>query len=344
MINVILMTALVPTTGHLDLIAFSRHLAPTTVIVSGRSFEPVPLELRIAALQESSDSVVAPHPVTFVAHEDDRAPQNPEDHHDFWNWWGERIKTVVPGSFRLVASEAYVKPLAEVLEVPFMTHDIARVMNPSRGRTVRENPFREWSNILPAIRRHYVQRITFFGQESVGKTTQAKLFASRGGSSIAEHATFIPEYAREYLETVGHEVTEERMQVVSDGQWALQSLASRADRPFIAQDTDLYSTIGYYDLVGMPYSEGIERRAAALASDVYFIMPDDIPFEKDILRYGGDKRETTTEYWVNVLERYQQPYVLVPSGTLEEKRDMVWKHAYNMFHTKWDKVSDFERE
>lgn len=332
--NLILMTSLVPTTGHADIINFALGIGPTQVIVCGRSHEPVSLWTRVKALKDACpDAVIIPLM-------NDDAPQNPSDHPDFWRWWAETIRSCTVAPFdRLIASEGYGVPLAEALGVDFMTYDIARVMNQTKSTDVRDNPLDRWDQMLPLVREEYCTRVTLFGQESVGKSTHSHMLAQ----SIS--GQFLPEYAREYLETVGSEVTVERMSNITMGQMSLQRRAGKDARyPFIIQDTDLYSTIGYYRIMGEKPHEKIENYAAKYASDMYFVMPDDIPFEEDILRYGGTQRESAMGFWIDLLEEYGLPYEIVPQGSIKDKQEYLKKAALRIFAQKWNPIQGFVRE
>jgi nicotinamide riboside kinase len=136
---------------------------------------------------------------------------------------------------------------------------------------------------------------------------------------------FVPEWAREYLETLPTpETTDERMADIVAGQRALQKAAAALDnKAWIFQDTDLLSTVGYYHIFG-----GAERRSYDLEqcqrafkmtkSDMYVVMDDSIPFEKDLLRYGDGVRQSTQKFWIDLLEKNNCQYIVVPPGLSHE--------------------------
>ncbi|MEI2699203.1 MAG: hypothetical protein V9E94_13020 [Microthrixaceae bacterium] len=53
--------------------------------------------------------------------------------------------------------------------------------------------------------------------------------------------------------------------------------------------------------------------ALATKSDLYILCPSDIPFEPDPLRYGGDQRESTDQYWIDLLDRFGLRYATLTS-------------------------------
>src|SRR5690606_28700585 len=78
------------------------------------------------------------------------------------------------------------------------------------------------------------------------------------------------------------------------------------------QDTDLFSTVGYWEMWdkdSMPQS--LLEDARDRKSDLYVVLSSDIPFEPDPLRYGGNTRESTDQYWIDLCEREELPYVYI---------------------------------
>lgn len=340
--TIILMTALLPTTGHTDLIKWASLIPDNDVyvLVSARTFEPVPGILRKAALESSLSGV---DNVVVKLHEDDEAPQNPTDHYDFWRWWKTTINNHFPelsGKWDyVVASEPYGQEIAESLNSHFMPYDIKRELNPIKSTKARLNPEENWGQIIDLIRQSYQTCITIFGQESVGKTTLSRILARELSG------TWLPEWARPYLETVGPNLNTEVMNRIYKGQTALQTKTFHdASKPFTILDTDLYSTVGYYQIGGYERNYNLEAKANELKSDLYFLLPDDVPFEEDILRYGGDIRESTYDFWKELLDNHSLEYQEVPVGSLDEKVSFMVKESKKFQETKWEKIKSFVRE
>src|SRR5690606_20300337 len=88
------------------------------------------------------------------------------------------------------------------------------------------------------------------------------------------------------------------------------------DRPYASQDTDLYSTVGYWAMHSDQYGavpEALFEDAAERKSNLYIFLPSVIPFEADPLRYGGDHREGDDNFWLDICHEFELEYV-----TLEE--------------------------
>lgn len=166
------------------------------------------------------------------------------------------------------------------------------------------------------MRRPFI--VTIFGAESVGKTTLSHQLAD------ALEGTWQCEFARPYLETTGEDVTTQSMHAIWYGQAALQRRARREHTRYIIQDTDLFSTLGYWQLPHVsPVIGGcpnkLIRDAKALTSDLYLILQSNIPFERDALRYGGDRRESSDQYWIDLCVQYDLPYVVLGASDKAER-------------------------
>lgn len=338
--TLILMTALVPTMGHADLIEFAASMPGNEVhvLLNGRSFEPVAPEVRRAALAKHFAGAAN---VTVHLKVNDGAPQNPGDHPEFWAWWRREVEEAIPSVTAwdfVVASERYGLPLAEALGATFMPYDLERELNPVRGTAVRGELEKRWLDLIPAFREAASLQVVLFGQESVGKSTFAKLLAED-----LEGASYF-EFARPYLEEVHPTVDARVMDHIHRGQVALQRVArSRALRPLTVYDTDLFSTVGYWAIMREPAPPELVADALALQGDVYYLLPDDLPVERDPIRYAGDERESPMELWVELLERYNLPWVQVPRGTLEEKYAFLKRDVEARLEARWGGLKAFYR-
>jgi nicotinamide riboside kinase len=109
------------------------------------------------------------------------------------------------------------------------------------------------------------------------------------------------------------------------GQAALQRQVAHLDpKALVIQDTDLFSTIGYWRLPNWKNLLGevpdrLVADALQLKSDLYIVTPSNIPFEADSLRYGGDKRESDDQYWIDLLTQYRLPYIVLKSSARLER-------------------------
>lgn len=340
---IVLMTALLPTKGHADLIDFASALpnSHVYVLINGRSFEPIPTRDRLEALTSHFEEY---HNITIKASNRDNAPQNPEDMPEgFWEWWADEINRNFPETGNnwgyVVASEPYGLNVAHSIGAEFIPYDIDRIINPVRGTETRADIRGEWDTILLESRQQLTHNVVMFGQESVGKTTMSRAVAEKFQTAP------IMEFARPYLEAVGEELSEFKMRTITLGQASLQrTVRAHARTPINVFDTDLYSTVGYYKMWDGEAPELCTQLAKETKGDKYYVLPDDIPFEPDILRYGDGERESSTGYWVKLLEEYGLSYVRVPKGTFEEKLEFIVSDIETDIDTKYAPIKNFNRE
>jgi HTH-type transcriptional regulator, transcriptional repressor of NAD biosynthesis genes len=337
MSGLILGTFMPLTKGHENLIRFADKYIDTFgsgylyVIISVRNNEPFVQE-RINALKKFCATITSYY-IHVKVHSDDNAPQNPSNsssEEEFWNYWKNVVNTLTQDPIDYVfASELYGSEMAKVLDAKFVPYNRYREVNDVSGTKVRHNVLHHFDQISSSFVPYIQQHVTFFGQESVGKTTMARTMAYRKAS------IWTPEWAREYLETFGAELSSEKMAEICRGQYVLQK-STCSGTPFIFHDTDLYSTVGYYRLWNVKeMPDDLIVHVKELQSDLYVLCNDSIPFEIDPLRYGGDKRETDMKFWEDILQEFNCNYVILKSVDIQSRleecdqicQDLIWNKA-----------------
>lgn len=309
----VIMTAMPPTKGHANLIRFAASLgaSETKVMVSSQPHEPWPTE-RFLAIREFARKVSSSIEVIWL---DQTVQQDPEGP-GFWEYWDAVVQKqgFEPGDL-WVTSEPYGATLAARNDGIFIPFDPKRELLNIKATPIREKPHQHFDEILPEFQPYIRKTITFFGAESTGKTTLSREVAD----SELVNGHWVYEYARPYLETVGPEITVKAMEEIWMGQLAAQRVAQTwTDKPFVVQDTDLFSTVGYWmqphwtDTLG-PVPEQLIKDAVDNASDLYLIPKSNIPFEKDDIRYGDGVRESPDEFWIGIAERFGLRYHILES-------------------------------
>jgi HTH-type transcriptional repressor of NAD biosynthesis genes len=264
----VLMTAMPPTVGHLNLIRFAASLdvRDVRVIVSTQPHEPFTYE-RYEAVRDACKDIPGAEAMHLFA-ELEQDPSAP----GFWEMW-DNIMTNYgfrPGDY-VVSSELYGATLAHRLQGEFYPYDPNRELYYTKATNIREHLGEYFHDIMPEFQHNLLSTVTIFGAESTGKTTLSKVLSRE----INGHWLF--EYARPYLESVGKEITIPKMEAIWHGQLATQRHARwMKNKPFVIQDTDLFSTIGYWEqphwkeFLG-PVPEGLISDAKATKSDLYLI-------------------------------------------------------------------------
>lgn len=300
-----LMTAMPPTKGHKHLMDFVGALSWPQhgyVIVATQPDEPFYYERYEAVRDAAPENVVVSHLYAEL-------PQDPNTE-GFWDMWKKIMFNYGwKAGDKFVSSEPYGARLAEVCEGQFFPYDIERELLPVRATDIRNNPLAKFSSIMPEFQHHLRTTVCFWGAESTGKTTLAKEVAAM------KNGHYLYEYARPYLETIGPDITVASMQAIWKGQRAAEDHTKLwYDKPYLFKDTDLFSTVGYWnqphwtkELGTVPpllIKDAVERKA-----DLYIIPRSNIAFEEDPIRYGGDHRESPDEYWIDLADHYGLNYV-----------------------------------
>jgi NadR type nicotinamide-nucleotide adenylyltransferase len=275
-----------------------------------------------------------------VIHMHRELPQDPKSP-GFWDMWkgimqGHGFK---PGDV-FTSSEIYGARLAEVLDGHYMPFDPGRELVHTKATRIREGLQQHFADILPEFQHKMRSTITVWGAESTGKTTLSKELAAAGNGH------WIYEWARPYLETIatysnsrlgdlGTDINVGSMTDIWHGQYAAQRQADNwFDKPLVVQDTDLYSTIGYWEQPHWqkelgPVPEGLILDAKETQSDLYLITQANIPFELDPLRYGGTHQESPDSFWIGIAEKYGLNYKVIPYSNFGERL------SFSLFEARW---------
>lgn len=317
----VLMTAMPPTKGHLNLIKFAAYLQEVDnvkVIVCTQPDEPY-AGARWGSISEAASRISLVQDYIHVEMLHRELEQNPAVE-GFWPMWDNIMLGygAKPGDY-YVTSEPYGATLAERLGGVFVPYDPARELYYTKATNIRGNLIDYFADILPEFQHNLRTTVTVFGAESTGKTTLSKELAA----DLNGHWLF--EYARPYLELVGPEINVKSMEAIWRGQYATQRHALQMyDKPFVIQDTDLFSTVGYWaqphweaDLGPVP--QKLVNDAIRTKSDLYIITKSNIPFEEDPIRYGGDRRESDDNYWIALAEKYKLNYIVLESSMRDRR-------------------------
>jgi NadR type nicotinamide-nucleotide adenylyltransferase len=140
-------------------------------------------------------------------------------------------------------------------------------------------------------------RVCLIGPECTGKTTLAEEL------SVHFNAPWVPEFAREYAQRVGRELTADDVEPIARGEMALVDAAP--NEGLVILDTDLISTVVYARHYYGNCPEWIEAAAAARKADLYFLFDIDLPFIADSLRDSAAPRESLYEKFAKTLKDYE---------------------------------------
>jgi NadR type nicotinamide-nucleotide adenylyltransferase len=154
------------------------------------------------------------------------------------------------------------------------------------------------------------RRLCLIGPECTGKTTLAARAARELG------VTWVPEYARQYVETHGHALTAADVEPIARGEIAN---LDRAVGNVVVLDTDLISTVVYARHYYGHCPQWIEAEARKRRADRYLLLDTGLAWSPDPARdAGGDAREALFDAFRAALDEFDAHWEIV-SGNFEQR-------------------------
>jgi NadR type nicotinamide-nucleotide adenylyltransferase len=164
-----------------------------------------------------------------------------------------------------------------------------------------------------------IKKLVAIGPESTGKSTLC--------GQLAEHyqTAWVPEYAREYLETNGNAYTYDDLLTIARGQINLEETivnrqSSIVNKRPIFIDTDMYVMKVWCEFVFNKCHNWILNRIAERKYDGYLLCNVDLPWVEDNLREYPDlkTREKLYHIYKDIMINQSMPWVDI-SGSYDER-------------------------
>lgn len=163
-----------------------------------------------------------------------------------------------------------------------------------------------------------LKKIVITGPESTGKSTLTQQLAQHYNSK------WLPEYAREYLETNGKDYTKEDLLIIAKHQIAvedkmIQQLEERNEE-WLFIDTDLIVIKVWSEFVFGNCDTWILRQIANRHYDGYLLCDVDLPWVKDNLREYPDleTRSILKLYYKDNLVNQKVPWTMI-TGNYDQR-------------------------
>lgn len=162
------------------------------------------------------------------------------------------------------------------------------------------------------------KKIVFIGVESSGKTTLARALAEK------LQGTYVPEYARVYLDENGLEYQQSDLLVIAKQQLKLVNEALEKESHWLLCDTDLLVIKVWSEQVFGSCDEWIEAQLYHTKADVYILCSPDIAWEYDPQRTlpNLEDRLTLHQQYQTLLEALACEFITV-MGSLENRLQQV---------------------
>lgn len=163
------------------------------------------------------------------------------------------------------------------------------------------------------------------GSECTGKSTLARDLAA------AYSVECVPEYVREFIETIGGKPQFADHGPIARGQKALADEYRARAKGLLFHDTDLLSTVAYCRAYFGRCPDWIEAAAIDGKASLYLLCQIDVPWTADGLRDRGDRREEMHELFKAVLGEARANFVEV-NGTREARVATARSHIDALLH------------
>ena len=176
-----------------------------------------------------------------------------------------------------------------------------------------------------------IKKIVVIGPESTGKSTLCEKLAAHYQTS------WVPEYAREYLEKHGPEYSFEDLKDIAAGQIeleeeAVKELHEKHSPPKLFIDTDMYVMKVWSEFVFNKCNNWILNRIAERNYDLYLLCDVDLPWTKDDLREYPDLKVRKKLYcfYKDLLVNQHVPWCEI-SGDYDERLSKATIFIENYF-------------
>lgn len=165
-----------------------------------------------------------------------------------------------------------------------------------------------------------MKRIIITGPESTGKTTLAMELSSHF------RMPWIPEYAREYLETLNRKYLYDDVEAIAREQVKQVEGFSSKPNTMLFVDTFLEITIVWFEEVYHKVPDWVVKAFSLSRADLYLVCEPDIPWYPDPLRENpGEARHRLMQRYIQLLEEYGYPYRMVNGeGDERVKQAIDW--------------------
>lgn len=170
------------------------------------------------------------------------------------------------------------------------------------------------------------------GPESTGKSTLCRRLAAH------YNGFWVPEYAREYLQTYGARYNFDTLLTIAQGQisredaWAKKLLAAPEKTPFLFLDTSMYVMKVWSEYVFNDCDLFVLNQLATRQYSGFLLCDVDLPWTFDDLREHPHERETLFRYYTDALQNQPAPWHIVRGlndARFEQAVSFVDKFLYN---------------
>ncbi|MDP1624038.1 MAG: ATP-binding protein [Bacteroidales bacterium] len=167
-----------------------------------------------------------------------------------------------------------------------------------------------------------IRKIAITGPESTGKSALAE--------QLADHfqTTWVPEYARQYLNHLGRPYEEKDILLIAKGQLAAEASQLSYANILLFCDTELLVTKIWSEVKYHRCNPWILETIKVHRYDLYLLCDIDLPWQEDPLREHPDQRQYLFDLYYNELKNRKFPFRVV-RGRGQERLENAIKIIHN---------------
>jgi len=149
-------------------------------------------------------------------------------------------------------------------------------------------------------------KIAIIGPESTGKSELAQSLA------VHYNTTWIPEYAREYIEKLNRPYTYRDICKIARNQIEEElKLENNSNGEIVFFDTELIITKVWFEYCYKRVPKFLLQRLKKNFFDLYLLCEPDIPWQPDPVREHGNDRQFFFDWYRREIELIGKPYVII---------------------------------
>ena len=150
-----------------------------------------------------------------------------------------------------------------------------------------------------------IRRIAITGPESTGKSVLAEQLASHF------HTSWVPEYARAYLEKLEKPYVEHDLLMIAKGQLEREETQTNLAEKYLFCDTELLVIKIWSEVKYNHCDPWIMEAIETHRYDLYLLCDIDLPWQYDPLREHPHKRQYLYDLYYNELKSRQFPFAVI---------------------------------
>ena len=158
-----------------------------------------------------------------------------------------------------------------------------------------------------------VKKVAVIGPECTGKSDLSEFLANH------YHTTWVPEYARGYLDNLVRPYEQHDLLTIANGQIRLEDKYAKDCKNLMICDTNLYVIKVWSEFKFGSCHPEILRQIATRKYDLYLLTFIDLPWETDPQREHPHKREELYRIYFNEMKNQSVPCVEI-KGVGDQRR------------------------